>query len=146
MLRLNYATDLRYGVPVDLAKKVWRGEDIDLASTAFNCIWQGDANEFILRSFALAEVPARAWNLTSPESFRVREIALRLGELLDREPVFQGEERESALLSNAASLTRELGAPPTTMDLILRRTAHWVRSGGRSLDKPTHFEVRDGQY
>ena len=32
MLRLNYAIDLRYGVLHDIARKVWRGEPIDLAS------------------------------------------------------------------------------------------------------------------
>src|SRR5262249_31684331 len=31
ILRLNYATELRYGVLVDLARKVWCGEPIDLA-------------------------------------------------------------------------------------------------------------------
>ena len=30
MVRLNYACDLRYGVLVDLARKVWAGEPIDL--------------------------------------------------------------------------------------------------------------------
>jgi hypothetical protein len=29
---------------------------------------------------------------------------------------------------------------------LLDWTAAWARRGGRSLGKPTHFEVRDGQY
>jgi hypothetical protein len=29
---------------------------------------------------------------------------------------------------------------------MLRWVADWVRRGGRSLGKPTHFEVRDGTY
>jgi hypothetical protein len=32
------------------------------------------------------------------------------------------------------------------MDTALRWTAAWVQQGGRSLGKPTHFEVRDGNY
>ena len=146
LIRLNYATDLRYGVPVDLAQKVWHREPIDLRNGFFNCIWQGDANEMILRTFPLAESPARPWNLTSPGTLRVREVAARLGELLGREPVFTGEEAGTALLSNAGALCAELGDPPTSVDTILERTAHWVRSGGPSLDKPTRFEIRDGRF
>lgn len=146
LLRLNYATDLRYGVPVDLARKVRSGEPIGLANGHFNCIWQGDANEMILRSFPLAGAPARAWNLTAPTVLAVRDVARRLGELLGRAPVFEGEEAATALLSNPARLCAELGEPPTGVETILRRTAHWVQSGGPSLAKPTHFEVRDGAY
>jgi hypothetical protein len=32
------------------------------------------------------------------------------------------------------------------MDVMLRWTAHWVKHGGRDLGRPTHFEVRDGNY
>ncbi|MEO1836176.1 MAG: NAD(P)-dependent oxidoreductase [Akkermansiaceae bacterium] len=146
LLRLNYATDLRYGVPVDLARKIWKGEPIDLTNGFFNCIWQGDANEMILRAFRLAVSPARAWNLTSPGAYQVREVAAQLGTLLGREPVFSGRESESALLSNSAALCAQLGAPPTDLGAILARTAYWVQIGGLELGKPTHFEVRDGRY
>ena len=146
LIRLNYATDLRYGVPVDLAQKVWHREPIDLRNGFFNCIWQGDANEMILRAFPLAHSPARAWNLTSPRTCQVREVAGRLGELLGREPVFTGEEAGTALLSNARALCAELGDPPTSLETILEWTAHWLKSGGSSLDRPTHFEVRDGRF
>lgn len=146
LLRLNYATDLRYGVPVDLARKVWAGEAIDLSNGFFNCIWQGDANEMILRSFRLAGSPARPWNLTSSQTYQVREVAGQLGSLLGREPVFTGSESETALLSNAAALCAELGEPPTALETILERTAHWVKNGGRGLDRPTHFEIRNGRY
>ncbi|MFP6899271.1 MAG: NAD(P)-dependent oxidoreductase [Roseibacillus sp.] len=146
LLRLNYATDLRYGVPVDLARKIWTGVPIDLSNGSFNCIWQGDANEMILRAFPLAASPARAWNLTSPQAYRIREVAEELGSLLGREPIFTGSESDTALLSNAGALCAELGEPPTDLPCILARTAHWVKKGGRELGKPTHFEVRDGRY
>jgi hypothetical protein len=32
------------------------------------------------------------------------------------------------------------------METLLRWTAQWVKQGGRDLGKPTHFEVRDGNY
>lgn len=146
LMRLNYATDLRYGVPVELARKVWRGEPIDLTSGHFNCIWQGDANEMILRAIPLAESPARPWNLTAPAVLRVRDVAERLAELLGRGAVFTGAESGTAFLSDPAALCARLGDPPTSIDCILQWTAHWVRAGGAHLGKPTHFEVRDGGY
>lgn len=145
-LRLSYALDLRYGVVADLARRVWAGEPVEIATGHFNGIWQGDANDMILRSLALAESPVAAFNLTSSTIYSVREMALRLGELLGRTPTFVGEESGTAFVSDTSKLNQQLGAPLTPIDRVLKWIAHWVRSGGRSLNKPTHFEVRDGQY
>lgn len=146
LMRLNYAVELRYGVLVDIARRVWTGEPIDLSNGFFNCIWQGDANQMVLRSLALARSPALAWNLTSPEVLRVRDVAKRFGELLGKEPQFVGKETDTALLGNSAKLCAELGRPATPLETVMRWTAHWVKQGGRYLNKPTHFEVRDGAY
>ena len=43
IIRLNYATELHYGVLVDLAQKVFRNEPISLTTGYFNTIWQRDA-------------------------------------------------------------------------------------------------------
>lgn len=112
----------------------------------FNCIWQGDANDMILRAMALASSPPSAWNLSRPEIFKVRAVATRLGELLGRPATFSGAEASTALLSNSSKLCAELGRPSTPLDTVLRWTAHWVKHGGRNFGKPTHFEVRDGKY
>jgi hypothetical protein len=146
LLRLNYAVDLRYGVLVDIARKVWAGEPVDVTNGYLNCIWQGDANDLIVRALALCARPPAALNLTGPEILSVRALALRLGELLDRPAHLQGTEAETALLSNPGALCARLGTPPTPLDAVLRWTAHWVQQGGRLLDKPTHFETRDGTY
>jgi uncharacterized protein YbjT (DUF2867 family) len=146
LIRLHYAVELRYGVLVDIAAKVHLGEPIDLTNGYFSCIWQGDANEMILRALDLARTPAGAWNLCRPEVFSVRETATRLGELLGKQPVFSGREADTALLSNPAKICAQLGPPQTSLDRMLRWIADWVQRGGRSLNKPTHFEVRDGQY
>jgi len=146
LMRLNYAVELRYGVLVDIARRVWAGEPVDVSNGFFNCIWQGDANEMILRSLALTATPARAWNLTSPDVFRVREVAERFAQLLGKPAQFVGTEAETALLSNSAKLCAELGRPATSLDAVMRWTAQWVKNAGRYLNKPTHFEVRDGAY
>jgi hypothetical protein len=146
LLRLFYAVELRYGVIADLARQIQAGTPIPLANGWFNCIWQGDANAMIIRGLDLAASPPAVWNLCRPELFSVREVANKLGTFLDRAPEFTGAESQTALLGNAAGLCRILGEPPTPMDTIIRWVADWVRSGGRTLERPTHFEVRDGQY
>ncbi|MGI8982155.1 MAG: NAD-dependent epimerase/dehydratase family protein [Pirellulaceae bacterium] len=145
LLRLSYALDLRYGVIADIAGKILRGEPIPLVSGHFNAIWQGDANELILRSLDLASSPAVALNLSGP-MLAVRELAEQLGELLGRQPVLGGKESGMALVCNTARLDGLLGTPRTPLESIVRWTANWVSSGGRSLDKPTHFETRNGTY
>src|SRR5581483_6484109 len=40
VLRLNYATELRYGVLVDVARRVWAGEPVPLAMGHLNALWQ----------------------------------------------------------------------------------------------------------
>ncbi len=44
LLRLNYAVELRYGVLVDIATKVFDGRSVDVAAGAANVIWQGDVS------------------------------------------------------------------------------------------------------
>jgi len=146
LLRLFYAVELRYGVLVDLARQVWAGGPVGLANGYFNCIWQGDANEMIIRALALPATPPSVWNLCRPEIFSVRAVATRLGELLGRPPKFVGAEAITALLGNAARLCDQLGPPPTPLERMLGWITHWVRHGGRNLGRPTHFEVRDGNY
>ena len=146
LIRLNYAIDLRYGVLHDIAQKIWRGESIDLAMGHFNCIWQGDVNERILRSLGLAATPPRQLNLTSPETHAVRAVAQRLAELLEREVQFTGTEAETAWLSNPAAAVDILGVPETSLETMLNWTAYWTKTEGRSHGKPTHFQVRDGKY
>lgn len=146
LMRLFYAVELRYGVLLDIARKVWNGEAVELTNGFFNCIWQGDANDLILRSLPLAASPPSAWNLCAPQVFSVRQIATRLGELLERSPNFTGAEAATALLGNPARLCGALGEPSLPLETLLPWIAAWVKGGGRTLDKPTHFEVRDGTY
>src|SRR5439155_14524736 len=67
LFRLNYAVDLRYGVLVDIARKVYAGEPVGLSVPAFNVIWQRDANSYALRSLGHCESPPRILNITGQE-------------------------------------------------------------------------------
>ncbi len=146
LIRLNYATDLRYGVLTDLATRVASGAPVDVTQGYFNCIWQGDANDLIIRSLKLASCPAKPLNLTSLETFSVREVARKMADQLGREVSFTGREAETALLSNASQCSQLLGPPQVPMDTVIRWVTDWVSRGGRLLGKPTHFEVRDGGF
>lgn len=146
LLRLNYAIDLRYGVLADIGQRVRAGQPIDLTTGYLNCIWQGDANDLVIRSLPLSGVPAKPLNLTYPQVFSIRDVALQMGVLLGKEPVFTGGESTTAFLSNPRLLCSELGDPPTQIETMLRWIAHWTQINGRLLNKPTHFDVRDGKY
>jgi nucleoside-diphosphate-sugar epimerase len=147
IIRLNYAIDLRYGVLLDVARRVWAHEPVDLTMGHVNVIWQGDANRAVLRALPLATCPPLVLNLTGPETVSIRQVAREFATLLDRpEPVFRGAEAPTALLSDAARAQALLGAPTVPPDRMLRWVANWVRSAGRTYDKPTHFEVRDGRF
>jgi nucleoside-diphosphate-sugar epimerase len=146
IFRLNYAVDLRYGVPLDIARKVYRGEPVNLSMGWFNAIWQGDANSYALRCLEFCACPPRVLNVTGPEKISVREVADHYGRVFGREPVFRGQESDHALLSNASRCHALLGSPEVSVETLLGWTAHWVRSGGPTLDKPTKFEVTDGRF
>lgn len=146
LLRLFYAVELRYGVLVDIASKVHNGEAIELANGYFNCVWQGDANELALRALGLVNSPASVWNLCRPEIYSVREVANWFGKRFGLSPQFAGVEAKRALLGNPSALCAKLGAPSVPLETMLHWIGDWIARGGRVLGKPTHFEVRDGNY
>jgi nucleoside-diphosphate-sugar epimerase len=147
IIRLNYAIDLRYGVLLEVATRVWAGEPIDVTMGNVNVIWQGDANRVILQALRLCTSPPDVLNVTGPETVSIRHIATRFAELFGRPaPLFSGEEAPTALLSNAQRAHSLFGYPAIPLERMLRWVAHWVMQGGRTWDKATHFEVRDGNF
>jgi NAD dependent epimerase/dehydratase family enzyme len=146
LIRLSYAVDLRYGVLVDIARKVYGGQSIDVTMGYLPYIWQGDANDRIIRALSLASVPARALNVTGPRPLKVRDVALQFGAIMNKPVHIVGQEADNAYLSNTEQLHNALGAPDVPLSLLIRWTAHWVQHKRPLLNKPTHFEVRDGAY
>lgn len=146
LLRLNYAVDLRYGVLYDLAKRMLAGETISLEQGCFNCVWQGYVNEVTLRALLLAESPAKVLNITGPETVSVRYACEQLGKALGVTPTFSGVEKPEALLSNAAACFSHFGYPTVSLSELIKWQAQWIQDGGRTLNKPTHFEERKGNF
>jgi nucleoside-diphosphate-sugar epimerase len=145
-IRLNYAVELRYGVLVDIALKVKNKQPVDLTMGYVNVIWQGDANHLVIRSLASTASPPVVFNLTGPEILSVRELAGKFGKLFGVKPILHGKEAKTALLSNASLAYSTFGKPEVPIEKVIQWVVHWILENKRLLDKPTHFEVRDGKY
>ncbi len=147
LFRLNYAIDLRYGVLHDIAQKVWLGEPVDNSVGHFNVIWQGDANHQALFCLERCLSPPAILNVTGPETLATEEVARRFGTLMNRPVRFSSESPGELAYLSDSSLARQLfGAPRVTAEQLILWQADWIMRGGRSLNKPTHFEVDDGKY
>ena len=146
LLRLNYAVEMRYGVLLDVARRVWAGEAIDVTMGSANVIWQGDATAMAIQAFDYARVPAFVVNVAGPEILSIRRVAQQFGQWMGKQVTFTGTESPTALLSNGQLGHRLFGYPRTPVQQVIRWVADWVKRGGETLDKPTHFEVRDGKF
>jgi nucleoside-diphosphate-sugar epimerase len=144
--RLNYANDVSYGVLLEVAKAVKEGQPIDLSMGHFNAIWQGDANEIAIRCLLHCEVPAKILNVSGPETISVRWLAEEFGRMYGRPPLFINEEQPTAFLSNTAECDRLFGYPKVSLKQVMEILVEWINQGGKTINKPTHFQERKGKY
>jgi nucleoside-diphosphate-sugar epimerase len=146
IVRLNYAIALRYGVLVDIALKVNRGEPVSVEMGYVNVIWQGDANRIALECLRLASTPPFVVNVTGADIISVREIAEWFGERFGKRARFVGTEGADALLSNTSRMRETFAAPEVSLDQMREWVAQWIEEGGSLLGKATKFEARDGRF
>jgi nucleoside-diphosphate-sugar epimerase len=146
IIRLNYATEMRYGVLMDIGQKVFAREPVNVSMGLVNVIWQGDANSICLRSFDVCASPSAVFNVTGPETQSVRWIANEFGRRFGVDPLIEGDEGPTALISNAARAIRQFGYPSVGAAQMIEWAADWISIGGRTFGKPTRFEVRDGRF
>jgi nucleoside-diphosphate-sugar epimerase len=147
IFRLNYAVELRYGVLLDIGRAVFERRAVLLSMPHVNVIWQGDADSWCLRSFAHCQSPPFVLNITGPETLSVREVAAEFGKHFGLEPIFGPEANEpTSLLNNAGKANSLFGHPTVTPSEMIAWIADWIRQGGTMLNKPTHFQTRDGKF
>jgi hypothetical protein len=146
LLRLNYSVEMRYGVLLDVAKKVAGGQVVDVSMGYVNVIWQGDANAMAILSLEQAASPGTILNIAGPEVLKIREVAAEFGKLMGKSVTFSGAEAEDALLANGSEAYGLFGKPRVGAMQVIRWVADWVKRGGETLEKPTHFEARDGKF
>ncbi|WP_059173874.1 NAD(P)-dependent oxidoreductase [Bacillus sp. FJAT-27445] len=146
LFRLNYAIDLRYGVLLEIAKQVHQEKPIDLTMGNANVIWQGDANEYAIRSLLHASYPPKPLNVTGPETLSIRWLAKEFGKRMKKEPLFVNTESPTALLNNSSHAHKLFGYPRVTVEQMVDMIADWVISDGHTINKPTHFQEREGAF
>lgn len=146
IIRLNYAVEMRYGVLHDIGATVFAGQPVDVAMGNANVIWQGDANAMSVAAFAGVATPPFVLNVAGPEMISVRRVAQTFGRLLNRAVTVIGQETGTALLNNGQLGHRLYGYPRVALEQILQWTADWIKQGGQTHGKPTHFETRDGKF
>jgi dTDP-4-dehydrorhamnose reductase len=146
IIRLNYATELRYGVLLDIAERVLTGAAVSLYMGHLNSIWQADASAMSLQSLLHASVPPFVINVTGPEVMSVRRIATDFAGRFNKEVYFEGVESGDAILSNAQQAFQLFGYPTISVNQMISWIADWAMRGGEKLQKPTHFEVRNGSF
>lgn len=144
--RLNYANNVTYGVLLDIARAVKEQRPIDLRMGYVNVIWQGEANEMALRSLHHCTAPSKILNITGPDTLSVRRVAEQFGLLLKTNPVFVNEEQATALLSNASESYRLFGPQKVSLQQMMEVIVGWITTGGKTLNKPTHFQEREGKF
>lgn len=144
--RLNYANDVSYGVLVEIARSVLEECPVNLAMGNVNVLWQGDANEYALRSLLHGTCPPRLLNITGPETASVHWLANEFGQLFGKTPLFDGEEQPTALLNNAAESFRLFGYPNVPLKEMMILIAEWLKADKPLLNKPTHFQERKGKF
>lgn len=146
MFRLNYAIDLRYGVLLEIAKSVKNGVPIKLSMGHVNVIWQGDANQIAIRCLHHCSSPPEILNVTGSSILALRDAAQAFGKIFNKEPVFEGVEQSTALLSNASKMERLFPFAKVSVSQMIEMTAEWLLQDGAQLNKPTHFQERSGKF
>ncbi|MGW2214715.1 NAD-dependent epimerase/dehydratase family protein [Nonomuraea sp. NPDC001684] len=147
IVRLNYAVDLRYGVLADIGQRVLSGAPVDVTTGHVNVVWQGYANEVVLRSLAHATAGTPfTLNLTGPETASVRRVAAAFGARLGTPVSFEGAEAATALLNDATLCHRLFGYPNVPLGTLVDWQADWLAAGLPTSGKPTKFAVRDGRF
>ena len=126
---------MRYGVLFDIATRVHAGTPLDLTMGHVNVIWQGDANEFVLRALNHCTVPSSPLNVSGPPT-SVRWLAEQFGQRFGKKPRLQGRGGADAWLVNIAQVDPAVRLPACAAGAHDRLD--------RRLGRARHAEPRQG--
>ena len=146
LYRLNYSTDLLYGVLYDIGIKIWNDEPLVTSVDYFNIIWQGDVNNYALLSLQKTASPAEILNITGDGILSVKDVAQEMGAIMNKPVQLVSTGRDHSYLNDASKAFQYFGKPSVSSKELIRMQAEWIMLGGKSLNKPTHFEVDDGKF
>jgi hypothetical protein len=76
----------------------------------------------------------------------VQWLAHEFGKLMGKTPKFTGTPAPTGWLNNSARMVKEFGPPRVPLSKMIEWTADWLTRDMVTLNKPTHYEVRDGKY
>jgi hypothetical protein len=85
-------------------------------------------------------------NVSGPETTAVAWLAQAFADRLGKPALLEGQPEKMAWLINTAQATKLFGYPMVPLHCMVDWVASWILGEGGSLGKPTHFEVRDGNY
>ncbi len=146
IIRLNYAVEMRYGVLVDIARAVFAQAPVDVTMSAVNVVWQGYANEAVLRALLHATPDPFMLNVCRPRDavgaaarHRVRPpLRRRAGTVGQRSA--DGAAVQLRQMHEAVRLPGRAARPAARMDGALgegrpaaARQAHWLPEARRQV-------------
>ena len=146
LLRLSYAIDMRYGVLHDVAQKVLQREADRSGDGPCQHHLAGRGQRVgAARAWRIATRPLRRSTSAGPRSASAK-WRRRWGNAWAWRPCSRARKRRPPGWWIAREAFGLFGPPQVGLDRMLDWTADWVRRGGASLGKPTHYEARDGKY
>lgn len=146
IIRLNYAIDMRYGVLHDIAGWVRDEKPIPIGTAYASVIWQGDSNAQILGALAHTTTPTSPLNVGGAEHMSVRMAAHEFGRRFGKTPIFEGEETGTGWYNTTLAAQRLFGYPTVSLARMIDWTADWVANERGTINKPTHYEERQGNF
>jgi hypothetical protein len=91
--------------------------------------------------------PPTIINITGAESISSRETAESFAKYFKKSVTFSEPPKNTKMyLSDASKAMQLFGPNLVPVEKMIEWQAGWLAGGGRILDKPTHFEVTDGQF
>jgi nucleoside-diphosphate-sugar epimerase len=145
LFRLMYAQHLNYGVLVDLARMVWKGEPVSLKMPAVNLVSQRDANEVAIRSLEHCSNPGIVLNVAGPV-VKVRDIVREMAGIMGKKYHFMDEGSDQALIANDDLCRKIFGNYRDRVDEMILGASRWIMNGGSTWEKPTYFGRADHRY